>query len=361
VLIAGDDYPIHQTPEPLARPATSDPNHYDRYFFNGATADGSLVFGVALGFYPNRQVIDGAFSVVADGEQVSVHASARCPRDRATAVGPITVEIVEPLRVLRVLVDAEAHGLRADLTFTARTRPVEEPRFTRRDADRVVFDYTRVTQWGAWEGWVEVDGRRTAVTPEAVRGCRDRSWGVRPVGERAGGAPGPAPQFFWLWAPVGFDDVCVHFASNEEEDGAPWHRSGFLVPVGDRPPEAMVSAAHRVEWRPGTRWAARAEIDLVPAQGEPVTMQLEPLLEFQMAGLGYLHPEWGHGVWRGEAAEGGERWPLPAADPLAFDRLHVQALCRATLGERTGWGLLEQLVIGPYEPGGLTGLADGAP
>jgi len=148
VLIAGDDYPIHQTPEPLARPVTSDLNHYDRYFFNGATADGSLVFGVALGLYPNRQVIDGAFSVVVDGEQLSVHASARCPRDRATAVGPITVEIVEPLRVLRVVVDAEAHGLRADLTFTARTRPVEEPRFVHRDGDRVVFDYTRMTQWG---------------------------------------------------------------------------------------------------------------------------------------------------------------------------------------------------------------------
>ena len=98
MLIAGDDYPIHQTPDALARPATSDPNHYDRYFFNGATADGSLVFGVALGLYPNRQVIDGAFSVVVDGEQVSVHVSARCPGDRATAVGPITVEIVGPCR-----------------------------------------------------------------------------------------------------------------------------------------------------------------------------------------------------------------------------------------------------------------------
>ena len=173
MLIAGDDYPIHPTPEPLARPATSDPNPYDRYFFTGATADGSLVFGVALGLDPNRQVIDGAFSAVVDGQQqVSVHASARCPRDRATAVGPITIEIVEPLRLLRVLVDAETHGLRADLTFTARTRPVEEPRFVHCDADRVVFDYTRMTQWGAWEGWAEVDGRRTTVTPEAVRGCR---------------------------------------------------------------------------------------------------------------------------------------------------------------------------------------------
>ncbi|MFT7091269.1 MAG: hypothetical protein ACJAYW_001232, partial [Candidatus Azotimanducaceae bacterium] len=25
-----DDYPIHQTPEPIAHPASSDPNVYDR-------------------------------------------------------------------------------------------------------------------------------------------------------------------------------------------------------------------------------------------------------------------------------------------------------------------------------------------
>jgi hypothetical protein len=361
VLTPGDDYPIHQTSEPVAHPATSDPNHYDRYFFNGSTPDGSLFFGVALGLYPNRQVIDGAFSVVADGQQVSVHASGRCPPDRETSVGPITVEVVQPLRALRIRVDAAAHGLRADLTFTARTRPVEEPRFVRRDGVRVAFDYTRLTQWGGWDGWVEVDGRRAAVSPEQVRGCRDRSWGVRPVGERAGGAPGPPPQFFWLWAPVGFDDLCVHFATNEEADGTPWHRSGFLVPVGDDEPEAVAASAHRVEWRRGTRRAARAEIDLVRADGEAMTLRLEPFVELQMAGLGYLHRDWGHGVWKGEAAEAGERWAVPVADPLAFDRLHIQALCRATLGERVGLGVLEQLVIGPYGPGGFSGLADGAP
>ena len=30
----GDDYPIHQTPEPIAYAGT-DRNFYDRYFFNG--------------------------------------------------------------------------------------------------------------------------------------------------------------------------------------------------------------------------------------------------------------------------------------------------------------------------------------
>jgi hypothetical protein len=30
-----DDYPIHQTPEPIAHRATSDPRAYDRYGFSG--------------------------------------------------------------------------------------------------------------------------------------------------------------------------------------------------------------------------------------------------------------------------------------------------------------------------------------
>ena len=360
MLSPADDFPVHQTPEPLAHPATSDPNHYDRYFFNGGTTDGSLFFGVALGLYPNREVIDAAFSVVSEGRQVSVHTSGRCPTDRSTTVGPVTVEVVAPLQSLRIVVDARDEGLAADLVFTARTAAVEEPRFTRRHGTRVVFDYTRLTQWGEWSGWLEVDGRRIELATGQVRGCRDRSWGIRPVGERGGGVPGPAPQFFWLWAPTNFDDICVHFASNEEADGTPWHRSGFIVPVGTGAPEPVQAVAHRVEWRAGTRRAVHAEIDLVGKGGELQTLRLEPLWEFQMLGLGYLHPEWGHGVWKGESASAGERWDLPVPDPLALHHLHVQAVCRATFGDRTGTGVLEQLVIGPYEPAGFTDLFDGA-
>ncbi|HVM39755.1 MAG TPA: hypothetical protein VM618_03115, partial [Acidimicrobiia bacterium] len=67
MLTPFDDYPIHQTPLPVAHPVGGDPNHYDRYFFNGYTGD--LYFAVAMGLYPNRGVIDAAFSVVHDGIQ----------------------------------------------------------------------------------------------------------------------------------------------------------------------------------------------------------------------------------------------------------------------------------------------------
>ncbi len=39
VLSSFDDFPIHQTSRPVAQTASSDLNHYDRYFFNGYTRD----------------------------------------------------------------------------------------------------------------------------------------------------------------------------------------------------------------------------------------------------------------------------------------------------------------------------------
>src|SRR5215475_11447841 len=116
-----DDYPVHQTPEPIAQPVSGDRNFYDRYFFNGYTRTGDLFFAAAMGLYPNRRVMDAAFSVLCAGRQLSVRASRLAPVERAeTRVGPIAIDVVEPLRVLRVRVDANPHGIEADLTFTAR-------------------------------------------------------------------------------------------------------------------------------------------------------------------------------------------------------------------------------------------------
>jgi hypothetical protein len=373
VLNPLDDYPVHQTPEPLAHTASSDRNAYDRYFFNGFDADGELFFGAALGVYPNRQVLDASFSVVHGGVQRSVHASGRAPLDRRiTGMGPITVEIVEPMRRLRVRVDDAGVGIAAALEFTARTPAVEEPRFTMHDESRVVFDYTRLTQWGRWEGFIEIDGRRHEIEAGRHHGVRDRSWGVRPVGEPPGGAPSHVlPQFFWLWAPLEFDDCCTHFDVNEHADGARWHQTGLVVPLfqPDENPDAtfapetietMRDVAFEIDWVPGTRRSARAAIELTPWHGDDHRIELEPLLTFPMRGLGYLSPDWGHGNWKGELVIGSDSWDVDSLDPTEPWHLHVQQVVRARWGDRVGVGVFEQLAINDHQPTGLTGLFDGA-
>ena len=309
MLSSFDDYPIHQTSRPVAHTASTDLNHYDRYFFNGYTRDTRLFFAAAMGLYPNRHVADASFSVVVDGgtsdaRQISVHASRRAPADRAEAneVGPIRVEVLEPLHALRLEIDAPVHGLRADLTFVRRSAPIEEPHFRHQVGVRVMLDYTRLTQFGGWEGWIEIDGEVTDLAPGETLGSRDRSWGIRPVGERGStGAPVADPQFFWLWAPLNFDGFSTHFDVNELYDGRRWHETGFIAPVagpeGPEPAEAMRTVDYEIEWQPGTRRAATFSMELTPWVGEPTVVRLEPLFDFHMSGLGYLHPEWGHGNW----------------------------------------------------------------
>ncbi|MCU1387245.1 MAG: hypothetical protein JWL72_583 [Ilumatobacteraceae bacterium] len=365
MLSSYDDFPIHQACVPIAHSATPDLNHYDRYFFNGYTADGSLYFGLAMGLYPNRHVVDAAFSIVRDGVQSSVFASGRAPADRrdATTVGPIRVEVVEPLRVLHLHVDAPEQGLAAELTFTASSDAIEEPHFFQRVGVRVLFDYTRLTQFGSWAGWLEVDGHRVDIDGLGMTGSRDRSWGVRPVGEPApSGAPVGMPQFYWLWAPVNFPDFATHFDVNEYGDGRRWHEVGAIAPRGAAA-EMMRTVDYRITWQPGTRFAAAFEYDLVAWDGVVATVTLEPMSNFQMSGIGYGHPEWNHGSWRGESAVGGQRLSLPVADPLSRENVHVQTLCRAKYRDTTdvtasGTGILELLCVGEH-PTGLRGILDG--
>jgi hypothetical protein len=362
VLHPLNDHPVHQTSLAMEQPQSGDPNHYDRYFFNGYTDDGSLYFGAALGLYPNRRVIDAAFCVQIGTQQVSVHTSdvlavTSAGVERRTAVGPVRIEIVEPMVHLRLVVDAPEQGLTAELTWRSRTDPVVEPRFLHATGFGH-FDYTRFTQWGEWTGWLSVDGDRHDV---AVRGSRDRSWGTRPVGDRLP-APPPSelPQFFWLWAPVNFDDVCTHFDVNEDARGVAWHESGFVVPVGGGEPWTAERVAHHVTWRPGTRWADHAVIELSRVDDAPRVITLTPVSTFTMLGIGYGHPEWGHGRFKHGPVVGGDRRDVTTIDPLAAHHIHVQHLCRAEFEGRIGVGILEILALGPHAPSGFMGLLDPA-
>ena len=65
-------------------------------------------------------------------------------------------------------------------------------------------------------------------------------------------------------------------------------------------------------------------------------------------------------MWKGELEIGGESFDPLELDPLAPENIHVQQVVRASDGERTGIGALEQIVIGPYAPAGFTDFFDGA-
>ena len=353
-LSKGDDYPIHQTPEPIAFSGT-DRNFYDRYFFNGYGPDGEDFFACAFGVYPHLDVADAHFCVIRDGVQHCLHASRRLGMERMDlSCGPVRIEVLEPLQKLRVVVEGE--GIAADLTFTGRAFPIEEPRFTWRVGPHTVMDYTRLTQNGHYEGWIEVDGKRRMLVAGSS-GTRDRSWGVRPVGasdpQFSGGSA--VPQFFWQWTPVNLPTRSLFFHLNAHADGTAWNSRAVVAPDGNGP-EAFSHTEDAVMTSPladGTRWPASGSLSIGSEQ-----FGFEPVARFQMRGLGYTSPRWGHGLDHGTLEVEREDIDLAAVDPARPDNLHVQLVCRVTgPGGEQGMGVFEQLAIGDYEPLGLEGLS----
>ncbi|ACG79442.1 conserved hypothetical protein [Phenylobacterium zucineum HLK1] len=357
MLTKGDDYPIHQTPEPIAY-AGSDRNFYDRYFFNAYSPDGTEFVAAAFGVYPALNVADAHVSIVKDGVQRCLHASKVLNMERMDlTVGPIRIEVLEPLQRLKVTVE-RAEGIACELTFEGRAFPIEEPRFVKRIGPRLFMDYTRLTQNCRVSGWVEMDGRR--LDAAGWLGTRDRSWGIRPVG-----APDPQPTpgagvpgFFWQWTPVNFDDRSVFFHVNADPDGQPWNTRAVILPDGAGPEGGWEAdgPSMDVTLRQGLRHAERGTLTIPLADGA-ATVDLEPVTTFLMRGIGY-GGEWRHGGLKGELAVAREDIDLSAADMGAMENLHIQAISKAVLRapgepERQGVGVFEQLILGPYRPYGL--------
>src|SRR6478672_11851987 len=104
-----DDYPIHQTAEPIAHVASSDRNFYDRYYFNLHGSTDELFMVIGMGQYPNLATQD-AFACV--------------------------------------FTDATEHPLAFDLTWTGAIPAFEEPQHFIRPHGPVMFDSHRFAQTG---------------------------------------------------------------------------------------------------------------------------------------------------------------------------------------------------------------------
>jgi len=356
-----DDYPVHQTAEPIAHPASGDRHLYDRYWFNGYADDGEFYFGIGAALYPNLGIVDCGFSLVRDGVQHAFHASRRASGEPSEVeVGPFRIHIQEPMRRLRVTIDDNETGISCDLRYIPRTANVEEGRQTLRRGPRPMMDATRFDQFCRWQGEIRYAGRTLRVDPARTLGTKDRSWGLRPVGAPD---PGPAPsyelpQVFFLWAPIHWKDRCTLVGIFEEADGRMWHWDGAVLPayestdqipgVEDPGTRRLIGVDHKLSYVPGTRRAGAAEIGMVEAGGRRRVARLEPLLCFRMKGIGYTHPEWGHGMWKGELALAGESWRCDEVDPMALDCQHVQQVVRARMDGEEGIGVLEQICFGPH-------------
>src|SRR5690606_25385106 len=270
-----DEFPIHQAPLSLRHVATSDRNFYDRSYLNAHDRTGDVFLVAGHGVYPNLGVADAFVTVRRGDRQWVVRCSDALGDDRLTpAVGPFRIEVVEPLRRLRVVCDTADRGLGVDLRWEASFPAVMEPRHVMLAGARPIIDASRFAQVGTWSGTICVEGEDLPVTPDRWVGTRDRSWGIRPVGEAE--PPGRPPDdptagLWWLYVPLRFERFALVVVVQEQPDGYRTLDDAVRVWPDGRV-EQLGWPEVEIGYRPGTRLPERARLRLRERGGRPLDL-----------------------------------------------------------------------------------------
>ena len=366
-ISAMDDYLAHQIPEPFDTVGTSDRNFYDRHYFNLHACSDELFLVTGIGQYPNLGVIDAFVSVSVGDTQHTVRASGELAGNRLEcAVGPFRFEVIEGLRALRLVCDENEWGVSFDLRFDGTVAALAEPKTISQRGPRRIQDVFRYAQVGAYTGSLTVAGTTYDVEPSSWWGARDRSWGVRPVGEAE--APGIGAKdvvagrgFFHQWLPMQFPDgSMLKITIDEDQDGKRVNEEGELVGPIDSADEPSHIGTPQIEidWHPGTREVKRSVVSFTGPGGQSVGPRVTctPLRTVYLkAGSGYsFDGEWGHGVYQGPLVVQGLTHHL--GEPT--ERLDLaflnETLCRFDTDDgRVGYGMHENLLAGIYRPAGF--------
>jgi hypothetical protein len=355
-----DEFPIHQAALSMAQVASSDRNFYDRCYFNAHDRSGDIFLITGLGVYPNLGVTD-AYAVVRRGDrQWTLRCSdALTSRGLDASVGPYRVEVQEPLHRVRLVCDAARRGLAFDLTWEGSFPCVDEPRHLLYDAfGRVILDGCRFAQVGTWSGTLHVDGEDMPVTPDRWVGSRDRSWGIRPVGDAdpAGrGADTAREGFWWLYVPLRFDDFGLIVIVQEDPDGTRTLNAASRIWADGRH-EQLGWPELDISYAPGTRHPTRATLHMRTPDRKPLEVEVTPLLGVALhIGAGYGgDPDWVHGQWRGAGWVDSAVYDL--TDPAVAGRVPwgvIDHVARARCDGAEGYGLFEHASIGRHDPSGF--------
>ncbi len=362
-----DEFPIHQVGQSLEYVGTTDRNFYDRSYFNAHDRTGGLFLVTGYGVYPNLGVKDAYATLRRGDTQYAVRFSDALDDDRMTqAVGGYRVEVVEPLRRIRLVCEADDPGPSLDITWEGSFPAVHEQPHVMRAGARAVLDASRFAQLGTWEGVIRLGGEDIAVTPDRWVGSRDRSWGIRPVGEGepAGrNADEPLDGFWWLYVPMRFDEFAIVLIVQERADG---HRT--LNDASRIWPDGRVEQLGwprvDISYRSGTRHPEHATIHCTTPAGKPLVLEVDTLGFVGLnVGAGYGgDPDWGHGQWKGRGWSSSTAYDM--TDPAVAGRVPfsvVDHVGRATCDGLEGWGLFEHGTMGRHDPSGFADWSSLAP
>jgi hypothetical protein len=182
-LTAWDDHFTHQVPLTHDAVGVSDPNWRERMWISAQDATNKdLLVECGMGHYPNRNIQEAWASVATPERQLNFRATRRLRPDLSSmAVGPFRIEVVEPLKIMRLVLEDNASGVTFDFVVESTLTPHVEDRHFEVTSGRITHDLVRYFQLGRAHGTVTFDGRTRSIDRTTWTAARDHSWGVAPI------------------------------------------------------------------------------------------------------------------------------------------------------------------------------------
>lgn len=369
-----DEWPRHQAGGTFDVVVDGSPHWSDGYYFCTGDDRGSLALFAGFRLYSNNDVLDAFTCVTRGGRQRNMRWSRRLrPRIDDLDCGPIHVEILEPLRSLRIVAAENEYGIAYDLRFDGVAPPYNEERTISIVNGRLHSDRSNYDQCSTVHGWIDLGDGRLEV--DGWTGVRDHSWGI---GNNTGGprsaaiAPplDPAPPIgLRQWCVFRLPGRAIFWQFHEDAAGEQTKLETRCMPTygGVCGGFSYTGLRAQLEWVTEDGLPLRrmrsATVELDRPQGGVERYLIEPLSgPVYLQGGGYwagFDDGLGRGVYRGDLHHEGEDWdvshPTCVVEPKGIMALRAdswaQQWARCTSLDDpsvSGTGHLECVVVGPY-------------
>jgi hypothetical protein len=229
----------HQIPEPFRHTAIR--HHFWReslFFIMHSSVEPNDVLILTLAHFPERGEMDSLQLGRTGSEPILARHDRKVNGDHdRMAVGPVTIDVVEPLKVMRLsVVESAQTPVSLDVVFTARTQPYGLRRGTMSAADEVIWDQRHMFQSGWFTGTYTRDG--ITHTLDKWWGQRDHSWGIR----------NHARCPMWMWLAIQVPEGMYGVWCWEYPNGARVYMDGCFAPADGSEPIPIVAFEHDMTW-----------------------------------------------------------------------------------------------------------------
>jgi hypothetical protein len=355
MLLGMDEHPYHQITDTFAAVAGSDPQWNDGHYITLCDSAGTVCLTSNVRLYQNNDVLDGFVCVRYEDRQHNIRLSRRLrPNMDHLGVGPLHIELVEPMRTLRLVLDENAYGIALDVTCHTTAGPHLDPIEVTRIDGRLISERATYEVTGECTGFVSVDGRRIEL--ESASFFRNHSWGYQPGrgGARAGAPDGRPRRLPGVrqWVLFHMPDHGGYYFTDPRPRAA--SDKGAIL-IGDRS-IAVSSINHELQFYDGGRRLRSGSFELIDEEGRARSYDIEDLGWVYCQGGGYFggfDDHLGQGVYRGDYHEEGETWdvshPTQVVDTTGrsfeFDHAWAESFVRVKSGAASGLGHFECVVI----------------